>query len=130
MISSKGQSSMEFFTLVGLAFLFAILFVALSINEIKEFRDKKEFFLVKELSLKLQKEAAIAASVENGYERTFTLEDKLDNTFDYFITTKNNSVTINTSKAVFSAATPLIDGNFTKGTNKIKKTSGKIYISK
>ena len=121
---------MEFFTLVGLAFLSTIIFVALSINEMKEFRDKKEFFLVKEMSLRLQKEAAIAASVENGYERTFTLEDKLENTFDYFITTKNNSVTINSSKSVFSAATPLIDGNFTKGTNKIKKTNGKIYISK
>jgi len=40
----KAQSSMEFFMLIGLAFLAAILFVAVSANEVKEFRDQKEFF--------------------------------------------------------------------------------------
>ena len=125
----KAQSSMEFFTLVGLAFLTVILFVAVSANEAREFKDKKEFLLVKDLSLKLQKEVAIAASVEDGYQRSFTLPDKLESTLDYFITTKNNTVTINSSKTVYSVRIPPIIGNFTKGSNTIKKIGDEIYVN-
>ena len=121
---------MEFFTLMGLAFLAVILFVALSVNEMKEFKDKKEFFLIKDLALKLQKEIAIVVSVEDGYERTFSLPDKLENTVDYFIITTNNITTINSSKTVFSVPTPAIIGNFTKGNNKIEKINGKIYVNR
>jgi len=127
----KSQSSMEFFTLVGLAFLAVILFVGVSANEVREFRDTKEFLLIKDLALKLQKEVSIAASVEDGYERNFNLQDKLDATVDYFITVTNNSITINSSKTVFSVRVPIIYGkNFTKGSNKVEKINGKVYVNK
>ena len=124
----KAQSSMEFFTLVGLAFLMTILFVVLSANETKEFRDQKEFLLIKDLALKLQKEVSIANSVENGYERSFTLPEKLENIVDYFVQIRNNTITINSSKTVFSVAIVNVTGNFDKGGNKIKKNNGKISI--
>jgi hypothetical protein len=126
----KAQSSMEFFILTGLAFLAIILFVAISVNEVKEFRDQKEFFLVKDLVLKLQKEISIAASVENGYERGFNLPDKLESTVDYFIITQNNTITVNSSKTFFSVRIPAVNGNFTKGNNKIEKINGKIHINR
>jgi len=127
---SKAQLSMEFFTLTGLAFLMVILFVAASANEVKEFRDQKEFFLIKDLALKLQKEVTIAASVEDGYERSFDLPSKLESIADYFIITKNSTITVNSSKTVFFAAIPNVIGNFTKGSNKIEKINGEIYINK
>ena len=120
---------MEFFTLTGLAFLAVIIFVAASANEAKEFRDQREFFLIKDLALKLQKEVAIAASVESGYERSFNLPDKLESTVDYFIATGNSTITVNSSKTVFSVAIPNIAGNFTKGSNKVERISGKIFIN-
>ncbi len=130
MLNAKAQSSTEFFTLIGLAFLAIILFVAISVNEVKEFRDQKEFLLVKDLALKLQKEVNIAASVEDGYERSFELPDKLEGIVDYFIIVKNNTISINSSKAVFSVAIPRTFGkNFTKRSNKIEKTSGRVYIN-
>jgi|TARA_B100001964_G_scaffold235014_1_gene294411 hypothetical protein len=107
-----------------------MVFIALSANEVKEFRDQKEFFLLKDLALKLQKEASIAASVEDGYERTFTLPDKLENTVDYSIITQNSVITVNSSKTVFSVRIPDITGNFTKGSNKIERKAGKIYINR
>ena len=125
----KTQSSLEFLTLIGLAFLVVILFVALSANEVKEFRDQKEFFLIKDLSLKLQKEVSIAATVENGYVRNFELPDKLENIVDYEVRIRNNTLTVNSSEAVFSAAIVNVTGDFTKGTNTIKKTGGEIYIN-
>ena len=121
---------MEFFTLTGLAFLAVIIFVAASASEVKDFTNQKKFFLIKDLTLRLQKEAGLAASVEDGYERRFSLPDKLDSTVDYFITTKNNTITVNSSNTVFSVAMPSIKGNFTKGSNKIEKISGEIYINR
>ena len=126
----KSQSSMEFFTLVGLAFLATILFAAIAVNEVKEFSDQKEFLMIKDLSLRLQKEVAIAASVEDGYKRSFALEDKLEGKVDYFIIVTNISINVNSSKAVFSVRIPLIYGkNFTKGSNKIEKINGKVYVN-
>ena len=126
----KSQSSMEFFTLVGLAFLATILFAAIAVNEVKEFSDQKEFLMIKDISLRLQKEVAIAASVEDGYERSFALEDKLEDKVDYFIIVTNTSINVNSSKSAFSVRIPLIYGkNFTKGSNKIEKINGKVYVN-
>ena len=126
----KSQSSMEFFALVGLAFLATILFAAIAVNEVKEFSDQKEFLMIKDLSLRLQKEVAIAASVEDGYERSFALEDKLEDKVDYFIIVTNTSINVNSSKSAFSVRIPLIYGkNFTKGSNKIEKINGKVYVN-
>ena len=125
------QSSIEFFTLVGLGLVVAIFFVAFSINEVKEFGDQKEFFLIKDLALKLQKEVGVAANVEDGYIRTFTLPEKLDNIVDYFIIIKNNTITINSSKTVYTVAIPNTAGkNFTKGTNTVEKINGTIYVNR
>ena len=121
---------MEFFTLVGLAFLAVIIFVIASAGEVKEFADQKNFFLIKDVALTLQKEASIAASVEDGYEREFTLPEKLESRIDYFIITQNRSITVNSSITVFSVAIPDVTGNFTKGTNKIEKIDGKIYVNR
>ena len=122
---------MEFFTLVGLAFLATILFAGIAVNEVKEFSDQKEFLMIKDLALRLQKEVAIAASVEDGYERSFTLEDKLEGKVDYFTIITNSSISINSSKAAFSARIPLIYGkNFTKGSNKVEKLNGKVYVNR
>ena len=126
----NAQSSMEFFVLVGLAFLVVILFVAISANEIREFRDTKAFFLIKDLALKLQKEVAIANSAVLGYERTFTLPARLENTVDYFITIRNNTITVNSTKTVFVVPIVNVTGVFDKGSNKVeKRTDGRIYIT-
>ena len=122
---------MEFFTLAGMAFLAAIIFAGLSVNEMREFKDAKDFFLIKDLGLKLQKEVSIASYVEDGYERDFTLPDKLENSVDYYILSKNTPITINSSKTVFSARIPVIYGkNFTKGSNKLEKIDGKVYVNR
>ncbi|MCH8003182.1 MAG: hypothetical protein IH934_00995 [Nanoarchaeota archaeon] len=125
----KSQVSIEFFTLIGLAFLMVIIIVAASANEVKEFRDQKEFFLIKDLALKLQKEVSIAASVEDGYVRSFTLPDKLDNIVDYSIRIRNNSITVDSLKTAYFVAIVNVTGYFTKGNNKIEKINGQIYIN-
>ena len=126
----NAQSSMEFVVLVGLTFLVAILFVAISANEIREFRDTKEFFLIKDMALKLQKEVGIANSAVLGYRRTFTLPDKLESIVDYSIRIRNNTITVNTLKTVFVVPIVNVTGVFVKSNNMIeKRTNGRIYIN-
>ncbi len=120
---------MEFFMLIGLAFLATTIFLAASANEAKEFSSNKKLFLMRDVALKLQKEVTIASSVEEGYERNFDLPEKLDSFLNYSIITGNTTITVNSSNAFFSAAIPKITGNFTKGPNKIENIGGKIFVN-
>ena len=81
------------------------------------------------MGLKLQKEVAIAAAVEDGYRRSFSLPETLESSLGYSIDNTNSTVTINSSNTVFSAALQTIIGNFTKGTNTIRKIDDVIFIN-
>ena len=118
----KSQVSMEFFILVGLAFFMVLFITVASANEIKEFSDQEAFFLIRDLALKLQ--------MEDGYERNFNLPDKLENKLDYSIITKNHTITISSPRTVFSAGIPNATGDFVKGSNKIERIEGGIYINR
>ncbi len=125
---SKAQISAEFFVFLGLAFLIAIAFAIASLDQLNDFRIQKEQEAVKDLALKLQKELLIATNVEDGYVRVFEIPDKLDN-IDYFLTVQNYTITIQSKNGFYFVSIPRAIGNFSKGTNKINKTGGVIYIN-
>ena len=127
-MDSKAQVSAEFFVLVGLAFLIAIAFEVASLNQLNDFRNQKENEAVKDLALKLQKELLIAATVEDGYVRTFVLPDKLDN-INYSIVTQNSTITVQSKNSLFIVSIPTSIGEVSKGDNKINKTGGVIHIN-
>jgi len=124
------QVGIEFITLMGIALIVVIFIAAISAKEIKDFQNQKEFILIKDLGLKLQKEISIASTVEDGYSRQFNLPDKLDFTLEYFIITSNVSISINSSKSVFTTAILNVTGEFIKGDNTIEKIGGQIYINR
>jgi len=127
-MGSKAQISAEFFVLLGLAFLIAIAFEFASLDQLNDFRIKKESDAVKDMALKLQKEFLVAATVEDGYVRTFTIPDTLD-MINYTLTTKNSTITVESPKSLYIVSIPKAIGNVTKGTNTINKTGGVIYIN-
>ena len=123
--------SIEFFILIGFAFLALIVFLGVFANGIKDLSNQKESFLIKDLAAKLQKEVNVAASVNDGYYRSFELPERLDGSVDYFVITYNRTLTVNSSNAAFSVRIPIIYGkNFTKGTNTIEKEDGKVYVNR
>ena len=79
--------------------------------------------------LKLQKEVLLAASVEDGYVRLFTIPIQLDNNINYTLTTKNYTITVVSANSIYTFTIPNSIGNVTKGPNKINKTGGVIYIN-
>ena len=124
----KAQISAEFFVFLGLAFLIAISFEIASLDQLNDFRVRKESEAVKDLALKLQKEVLVAATVEDGYIRTFQIPDSLDR-INYSLITLNSTITVESKNSIFIVAIPKSVGNISKGTNSINKTGGVIYIS-
>ena len=102
-MASKAQVSAEFFIFVGMAFVIAIAFSMSSIDHLNYFRLQNENIAVKDLALKLQKELLTAANVEDGYVRTFTLPDKLDN-INYSLTTQNFTITVESKNSLLPSA--------------------------
>ena len=127
-MDSKAQISAEFFVFLGLAFLIAIAFAIASLDQLNDFRIQKESEAVKDLALKLQKEALIAATVEDGYVRIFEMPQKLENV-NYSLITRNNTLTVQTKNSLYVVAIPKAIGSISKGTNIIDKTNGMIYIN-
>lgn len=125
---SRAQVSAEFFVFLGLAFLIAIAFELASLDQLNDFRAQKESDAVKDLALKLQKEALIAANVEDGYVRVFEIPQKLDNV-NYSLTTRNYTVIVESKNGFYILSIPRAMGNFTIGTNMINRSGGVIYIN-
>ena len=125
----KAQVSAEFFLFIGMAFIIAIAFSMTSLDHINDFRIRKEGEEVKDVALKLQKELLIAASVEDGYARIFSIPDKLDDYVNYSVVTQNSTITVESKNSIFTVRIPNSVGNATKGTNRINKTNGVIYVN-
>lgn len=127
-MGSKAQVSVEFFIFMGMAFLVAIAFEIASLDQLKDFRVQKESDSVKDIAIKLQKEILIAASVEDGYVRAFTIPNQMDN-INYTLTTLNYTITVESKNSIYTVLIPNSVGNVTKGPNIINKTGGVIYIN-
>ena len=127
-MNSKAQVSIEFFIFVGLAFLIAIAFELASLDQLKDFRLENENAAVKDLALKLQKEVLIAAYVEDGYSRVFEIPDDLEN-IDFSVDVRNSTITVQSKNSLYITSIPSSVGNFSKGTNTIRKSGNVIYIN-
>lgn len=124
----SAQISAEFFILLGISLLIAIAFGIMSLAQLKEFREQKESDMIKDLALMLQKELFVAASVEDGYIRTFKIPNELE-TVNYSITTSNTTVFVQSEIGFYAVTIPTIIGNVSKGINIINKSNGVIYVS-
>ena len=127
-MGSKAQISAEFFVLVGLSFLIAIAFEIASLEQLKDFSVQKESEAVRDLALKLQREIFIASGVEDGYAREFEIPEALDS-INYSLTTQNSTITVKSKNSLFIVSIPFSVGNASKGSNKINKTGGVVYIN-
>lgn len=126
---SRGQTAIEFMLLVAAAFLILIVFAASTREEFLVAQSAKEYALVKDLAFSLQSEVNRASFLEDGYRRTFRLEEKLDSTYVYNVSVVGTTILVATNNYDFSAAIFPVTGNFTKGQNTIRKTNGVLYLN-
>lgn len=127
-MNSKAQISAEFFVLIGLAFLIAIAFELASLEQLNDFRLRKENEAVEDLALKLQREVLIAANVEDGYVRYFEVPVILDR-INYSLKTQNSTIIVQSKNSLYLVAIPKAVGSVRIGLNEIKKVDNVIYIN-
>lgn len=124
----KTQVAAEFMLLSGMILIVSIIFISLSLTQIKELSERKEFFLAKDIALKIQNEIGVTSNVEDGYYREFQIPEKINNR-DYNISIVNNTLEVWTNNTIYTLRILNITGNVNKGSNTIAKTNGITYLN-
>ena len=124
----KGQSAMEFMTLIGVLLIIFVAMLGIVSSDIAYTNKKKELMIGEDIIIKIQREINLAARALDGYSREFTIPEKLGNK-NYSIWVTGNEVIISTANNDFWRVIPTVNGNITKGKNTINKTNGMIYIN-
>lgn len=123
----KSQVAMQFLFVVGLVFLFFVIFVAGFSERYRDIRNEKGRIAVRDVALRVHAEIAIAHNLEDGYQRNFTLPDEIDG-FNYTISLHNNYVAVTSADAEYSTAVAPVQGNVHIGSNLIRKSNGIVCI--
>ena len=124
----KAQSSMEFLLLVGILLVVFIAFYAIMFERIDLINDEKDVLLGQDIATKVQKEILLAAKVSDGYQREFSLPQRIQG-MNYSILISGKELTVITQKTEVVKTIPVVIGYIAKGPNKINNTNGIIYIN-
>ena len=124
----KAQLAIEFVFLVAVAFLIMIVYTASTRQDLLMASSSQEHALVKDLAYSLQSEVNIAGLLENGYQRSFDLPSVLDG-HAYSVVILQDTLIVNTSNYEHVLSVLPVLGNFTIGSNTIKKQSDRILLN-
>ena len=127
-ISKKSQISLEFIIFLGLASFIGIIFTLMSISEARNIGITKEAVLIKEVAHKIKSEVNLASVSLDGYVRSFTLPEKINNKL-YNAEIKNNTLTVSTEGSAYHLKILNATGNIKIGKNYIKRTNGLVQIN-
>jgi len=119
----KGQIGIQFIAAVSIVMVFFVVFyIGLLTQEIPNAagRDQENLH---DLGERIKKEISLAHEMEDGYERTIILPDKI-NSRTYNISRQNGYTIISDEYRDFSIVTTPYTGNFKIGTNTITKNGG------
>jgi hypothetical protein len=129
-----GQSSIEFVTFVSLGLLITLLFLVVAQPYENSIRQERKDVLGKEMLWRVAAELNGAAAVGNGYERTFTLPQRLDDGTNYtlIISPTLQLVRIWWGEGEGGYGLPVITsnvtGSFSYGANRITNSNGLITV--
>lgn len=126
----KSQSAIEFIIIVGAVLVVFITTMGIFQKNINDKEIEKRAFKFQELAQNVQTEINLAAKATSGYQRTFTLPDKVEG-MDYQIQLVAESVYINSSNGEYALSLPAfnVTGKIQKGANTIKKINDEIRLN-
>ena len=123
----KAQVAIEFMSIVGIVFFVFIVLSIIFFERNVVANQQKETILTEDFAKSIQQEILLAAAVNDGYMRTFSIPSSIQQ-YNYSIISEGDSFTIKTTTVDISMKIPHITGNLTKGNNSINKTGGLILI--
>jgi electron transfer flavoprotein alpha subunit len=123
----RAQVLLEFLFILALALTIGITYLALSADLFHDRSEQQRTAVLNDVGFQIQDELLLAASVEDGYARNFTIPLMADR-FDYSITNDATSVTLTSGLTTITYSLPAFAGNLSKGTNMVKK-NGNITVN-
>ncbi|MEM3113482.1 MAG: LamG-like jellyroll fold domain-containing protein [Candidatus Pacearchaeota archaeon] len=126
----KGQSIIEFITLIG-AMLFFFALIMLSINyQISDKRYEEEEITIRYIALSIQNELALGKQASDGYSRRFYIPEKINGEdYELIHDTQSNTISIRTERISTLYEVAQVSGSVFKGNNLIRKNNGIVYVS-
>lgn len=126
----KSQSAMEFIILASFMLLVILGFFAVTSSRLLEARENSNRKIAEDIAEFAYREIEIAKSVNDGYTRVFATPQTV-NGVDYSINIiDNRELTVNYLGYEHIKFLPTnVTGNIVKGSNKISKFNGIIFIN-
>lgn len=127
----NAQSAMEFMILAGAVFAFFAIFVfVLNINISDKLKEGKNREFEK-ITLDVIDEVSFATKASEGYERNFSIPEKVSGRFEYEITIQDGFVYTRATDGSYAIALPVqnVTGKLIKGGNLIKKRDGRVFLN-
>lgn len=128
----RGQISLEFLIIMGVATIMLVTFLVIGADQLQEASRERSITEVIDAAHSTQLELLTAASVSDGYVREFSLPSAMHNQ-PYSIALTNGTdfsvITFATVKHRYSVRTPLCNGTITPGKNTIVKTGGSLQCN-
>jgi len=120
--------SFEFVVMMSMAIIFIMLILVFGNEILVDRQSYQKYSALRDYGYVLQSEILMAAGSERGYERTIFVPHKIDK-IDYELNNTNNSFFVAYKDTRFTYFIPLIEGNISKGYNRIVTNSTTIKIN-
>jgi hypothetical protein len=118
---------MQFMFIMGLVFIFFVIFVVGFSERYRDIRTEKERMALRDVALRVHDEISLAHNLEDGYLRNFTLPDDVEG-FNYSISLDRNVIVVRSIDTEYSTYVAPVQGAVRKGSNVITRKSGVVCI--
>ncbi len=124
----RGQIVIEFsimFAALGILSLIVLQLIGLKIDEMNS---ESDMVMLNEYGRSIQNEIMMAYNSKPGYQRNFSVPDKINNR-DYNISLVNSYLILSQDSRTVFFALPKVYGSIKKGDNLIRNENGRIEIN-
>ena len=122
------QSSIEFLVLVGVVLIFFIAAMALVRSKTISTARERETILAEDIVTTIHKEILLATRVQDGYQRTFWIPQKIG-TKEFVLSFQNNEIVLQVGQSEYWRTLPDVSGSINKNLNFIRKTDGVVHVN-
>jgi hypothetical protein len=128
----RAQASIEFTLIMGFATVLLVTFLGIAAFHLRTVSTERYDEQTRDIAFTVQQELLTAQAVHDGYNRTFTLPQRIANT-PYTLTLINDStvsvVHITWKQTDFTVRTPLCIGTLQPGRNYLSKQNDTLYCN-
>jgi uncharacterized protein (UPF0333 family) len=126
----KAQFSLEFLLLLAVMFIIFTGFLAVTTTKILNAKDRERQQIAEDIAVTVRDEIEFANSLQDGYERTFTLPPKINgNTYTVTVLDNREIVVTYLDKEHVEFLPGGISGTVDVGLNTVRKENGIVYLS-